>query len=170
MRWPVHYGEQEKKLRKAFAVLWKKGDYSPTLEELAKVSGISLKKLNEMQEIGQTDDNRMLSLDAPVAHEWEGGGERLVDSIPDTHQSTPEDVAFASMSKDMLNEMLQKLTPQERDILELRYGLADGQLQTLEAVGKKYGVSRERIRQIEVKALKKLRGGRGYAKFKAALL
>ena len=122
----------------------------PTPEEIADVMGISSVKVRRTLEASM----QPLSLEMPVGQEGEG---RMGDFIEDDRISTPAEAATVSLLREHLEEVLQKLPERERKIIQLRYGLRDGRYRTLEEVGLEFGITRERIRQIEAVALRKLR-------------
>jgi RNA polymerase primary sigma factor len=126
----------------------------PTHEELAKELEIEVEKVDHIMKIKQD----ISSLDQPVRDDEEDS--KLGDFIEDEDSDTPEESATAQLLKEHVNEMLDILTPREQKILRMRFGLDDGRTHTLEEVGQEFGVTRERIRQIEAKALTKLRKNR----------
>jgi RNA polymerase primary sigma factor len=122
----------------------------PTSEEIAKEMGISVEKVREIKKISQDP----VSLETPIGEEEDS---HLGDFIPDEDAQVPAEAAYQSLLKEQLTEVLATLTPREEKVLRLRFGLEDGRPRTLEEVGKEFAVTRERIRQIEAKALRKLR-------------
>ena len=122
----------------------------PSAEEIAKEMGITVEKVREIQKISQDP----VSLETPIGEEEDS---HLGDFIPDEDVPAPADAAAFSMLKEQLIEVLDTLTEREKKVLTLRFGLEDGRPRTLEEVGKEFDVTRERIRQIEAKALRKLR-------------
>ena len=122
----------------------------PTPEEIAKEMGISEERVIEIQKIAQDP----VSLETPIGEEEDS---HLGDFIEDEQATAPTDVVAFSMLKEQLIGVLDTLTPREEKVLRLRYGIDDGRPRTLEEVGKEFNVTRERIRQIEAKALRKLR-------------
>jgi RNA polymerase primary sigma factor len=122
----------------------------PTSEEIAKEMGISVEKVREIKKISQDP----VSLETPIGEEEDS---HLGDFIPDEDAPAPAEAAAFSMLKEQLVEVLNTLTEREQKVLKLRFGLEDGRARTLEEVGKEFDVTRERIRQIEAKALRKLR-------------
>ena len=122
----------------------------PTPEELSKELGMSLEKVREISKISQEP----VSLETPIGEEEDS---HLGDFIPDDDAPAPADAASFVLLKEQLVEVLKTLTPREEKVLRLRFGLDDGRQRTLEEVGKEFAVTRERIRQIEAKALRKLR-------------
>jgi RNA polymerase primary sigma factor len=122
----------------------------PTSEEIADELGTTPKKVERIIKISQ----RPLSLEMPVGEEQDS---HLGDFIPDEMTLGPTDAASHQLLREQMEEILTSLSPREGRVLQLRFGLKDGKSHTLEEVGKKFGVTRERIRQIEAKALRKLR-------------
>ena len=122
----------------------------PTPEEIAEKMGISEERVMEIQKIAQDP----VSLETPIGEEDDS---HLGDFIEDDNATAPSDVAAFTMLKEQLIGVLDTLTPREEKVLRLRYGIDDGRPRTLEEVGKEFNVTRERIRQIEAKALRKLR-------------
>ncbi len=122
----------------------------PTEEELAKQMGITPEKVREVFKISQDP----VSLETPIGEEEDS---HLGDFIKDERSLSPEDCATVEILKEEIKEVLKTLQKREQEVLELRFGLIDGTSYTLEEVGKRFNVTRERIRQIEAKALRKLR-------------
>jgi RNA polymerase primary sigma factor len=122
----------------------------PTPEEIAAEMDLSVEKVREIIKIAQEP----VSLETPIGEEEDS---HLGDFIPDDDVPAPADAAAFSMLKEQLVEVLDTLTDREQKVLKLRFGLEDGRARTLEEVGKQFDVTRERIRQIEAKALRKLR-------------
>ena len=122
----------------------------PTPEELAKELNMSIDKVREIQKISQDP----VSLETPIGEEEDS---HLGDFIKDTDAPAPEEAASSTLLSEQLKDVLETLTPREARVLKLRFGLDDGRMRTLEEVGKEFNVTRERIRQIEAKALRKLR-------------
>ena len=122
----------------------------PTPDEIAEEMGISVEKVREILKIAQEP----VSLETPIGEEEDS---HLGDFIPDDDAPAPAEAAAFSMLKEQLVDVLGTLTEREQKVLKLRFGLEDGRARTLEEVGKKFDVTRERIRQIEAKALRKLR-------------
>ena len=122
----------------------------PTPDEIAAEMGISVEKVREILKIAQEP----VSLETPIGEEEDS---HLGDFIPDDDAPAPAEAAAFSMLKEQLVDVLGTLTEREQKVLKLRFGLEDGRARTLEEVGKKFDVTRERIRQIEAKALRKLR-------------
>jgi RNA polymerase primary sigma factor len=150
IRIPVHMIETINKFRREQAKLEQKLGREPTPEEVARRMGIEGVKAHEIIKISQEP----ASLEAPVGKEEDS---RLKDFVEDEEVKSPVEVASYELLKGHIGEVLDTLNPRERRVLELRFGLKDGRSRTLEEVGKEFGVTRERIRQIEAKALRKLR-------------
>ena len=122
----------------------------PTPEEIAEKMGVPVEKINEIQKISQDP----VSLEKPIGEEEDS---KMIDFIEDNDTPSPSALSEATMLSDKLNEVLATLTPRENEVIRRRYGLDDGKPKTLEEVGREFNVTRERIRQIEAKALRKLR-------------
>lgn len=152
IRIPVHMVENINRMLKAQRTLIQKLNRDPTPEEIAKEMGSDMdaKKVCEMQQMSLDP----LSLEKPVGEEEDS---RVGDFIEDKDNLSPEDYASKMLLKERINEVLSELTPREEKVIRLRYGLDDGRSHTLEEVGKEFNVTRERIRQIEAKAIKKMR-------------
>jgi RNA polymerase primary sigma factor len=150
IRLPVHMGEAISQVKRTSHKLQQSMQREPTPEEIADAMGISSTKVRRTLEASM----HPLSLEMPVGQEGEG---RMGDFIEDDRISTPAEAAASSMLREQLEEVLQKLPERERKIIQLRYGLKDGRYRTLEEVGVEFGITRERIRQIEAVALRKLR-------------
>ncbi|MBQ7467035.1 MAG: RNA polymerase sigma factor RpoD [Clostridia bacterium] len=150
IRIPVHMVETINKEVRASRALLQKLGREPTTEEIAKEMGISEEKVREIQKIAQ----ETISLDTPVGEEEDTN---LGTFLQDETAANPSDAATNLMLKEQLLDVLSTLTPREQKVIMLRYGVEDGHPRTLEEVGKEFNVTRERIRQIEAKALKKLR-------------
>lgn len=150
IRIPVHMVETINKLIRSTRVLVQELGRDPTPEEISKEMGVSEEKVREIQRIALDP----VSLETPIGEEEDS---HLGDFIEDNNATAPQDVATFTMLKEQLLSILDTLTPREEKVLRLRYGLDDGHPRTLEEVGKEFGVTRERIRQIEAKALRKLR-------------
>lgn len=150
IRIPVHMVETINKLIRISRQLLQEYGREPRPDEIAKVMGISEEKVREIQKIAQDP----VSLETPIGEEEDS---HLGDFIPDEDAPAPADAAAFMLLKEQLMEVLDTLTPREKRVLLLRYGLEDGRGRTLEEVGKEFNVTRERIRQIEAKALRKLR-------------
>jgi RNA polymerase primary sigma factor len=149
IRLPVHMGEAISQVKRTSHKLQQTMQREPTPEEIADAMGISPNKVRRTLEASM----HPLSLEMPVGQEGEG---RMGDFIEDDRISTPADAAAAAMLREQIEEVL-KLPERERKIIQLRYGLKDGRYRTLEEVGVEFGITRERIRQIEAVALRKLR-------------
>ena len=150
IRVPVHMVETINKLARIQRQLTQELNREPTEEELAKKLGITVEKVREVYKISQDP----VSLDTPIGEEDDS---HLGDFIKDERTMGPEEYATVEMLKEELSNVLSTLTDREEKVLRLRFGLDDGQCRTLEEVGQIFGVTRERIRQIEAKALRKLR-------------
>jgi len=150
IRLPVHMGEAISQVKRMSHRLQQTMQREPTPEEIADAMGISAGKVRRTLEASM----HPLSLEMPVGQEGEG---RMGDFIEDDRISTPAEAAAASLLREQLEEVLMKLPERERKIIQLRYGLKDGRYRTLEEVGMEFGITRERIRQIEAVALRKLR-------------
>ncbi|HEY76894.1 MAG TPA: sigma-70 family RNA polymerase sigma factor [Thermoflexia bacterium] len=150
IRVPVHMGDQINRLLRTSHRLTQELGREPTPEELAKALDIPPRKVEQMLEVAR----RPLSLDMATDDEEEN---TLGDFIEDERAVAPPEAVSESMLREAIREILQNLPPREVRILELRYGLVDGETYTLEEVGKKLGVTRERVRQIEAQALSRLR-------------
>ena len=150
IRIPVHMVETINKLSRTTRILVQKFGRDPLPEEIAEEMGITVEKVREIQRIALDP----VSLETPIGEEEDS---HLGDFIEDVGASSPQDAATFSILKEQLLSVLDTLTPREEMVLRLRYGIDDGHPRTLEEVGKEFGVTRERIRQIEAKALRKLR-------------
>lgn len=150
IRLPVHMGEAISQVKRTSHKLQQSMQREPSPEEIADAMGISPNKVRRTLEASM----HPLSLEMPVGQEGEG---RMGDFIEDDRVATPAEAAAASMLREQIEEVLQKLPERERKIIQLRYGLKDGRYRTLEEVGVEFGITRERIRQIEAVALRKLR-------------
>lgn len=150
IRIPVHMVETINKLIRTSRHLLQQLGREPTPDEIAKEMDISVEKVMEIQKIAQDP----VSLETPIGEEDDS---HLGDFIQDDDSPAPHDSAAYTLLKEQLEEVMQTLTPREAKVLKLRFGLEDGKARTLEEVGKEFMVTRERIRQIEAKALRKLR-------------
>ena len=150
IRIPVHMVETINKQVRATRQLLQKLGREPSAEEIAAQLGCSVERVREIQKIAQDP----VSLETPIGEEEDS---HLGDFIEDNTALSPSDVAESNMLKEQLIQVLNTLTPREEKVLRLRYGLDDSHPRTLEEVGKEFNVTRERIRQIEAKALRKLR-------------
>ena len=150
IRIPVHMVETINKLVRVSRQLVQELGREPTPEELAKELNMSIDKVREISKISQEP----VSLETPIGEEEDS---HLGDFIPDDDAPAPSEAASFVLLKEQLVDVLKTLTPREAEVLRLRFGLRDGTPQTLEEVGKAFNVTRERIRQIEAKALRKLR-------------
>lgn len=150
IRIPVHMVETINKVKKANSQLLHKNGREPTAEEIADDLNMPVDKVREILRVAQEP----VSLETPIGEEEDS---HLGDFIPDDDALAPADAASMLLLKEQLGEVLKTLTPREEKVLSLRFGLEDGHPRTLEEVGKEFNVTRERIRQIEAKALRKLR-------------
>ena len=150
IRIPVHMVETINKYKKIERELEQKYERTPTPDEVAKIMGIDMDKAHEIVKISQDTT----SLETPVGKEEDT---RLKEFIEDETTLSPFESASRELLKGHINDVLTTLNAREKKVLELRFGLSDGRSRTLEEVGKEFGVTRERIRQIEAKALRKLR-------------
>ena len=150
IRIPVHMVETINRLSKVEKTLTQEYGRQPQVEEIAAEMGMPLERVREIMKVAQDP----VSLESPVGEEEDS---HLGDFIADDDVPSPSDVAAQTMLKGELNEVLKTLSDREARVLRLRFGLDDGRTRTLEEVGKEFNVTRERIRQIEAKALRKLR-------------
>ncbi len=150
IRIPVHMVETISRVKKAETFLLHENGSEPTEEEIAHYLGMSTDKVREIIRLAQDP----VSLETPIGEEEDS---HLGDFIPDDDAPAPADEACNSMLKQMLGDVLDTLSDRERRVIILRFGLIDGRQRTLEEVGQEFQVTRERIRQIETKALRKLR-------------
>ena len=150
IRIPVHMVETINKLIRTSRHLLQQLGREPTPEELSKELEMPIEKVMEIQKIAQDP----VSLETPIGEEDDS---HLGDFIQDDDSPAPQDSAAYTLLKEQLNEVMNTLTPREAKVLRLRFGLDDGKARTLEEVGREFDVTRERIRQIEAKALRKLR-------------
>jgi RNA polymerase primary sigma factor len=150
IRIPVHMVETINKLSRLYRRLTQEKGREPTSEEIGREMEISPEKVREIQKVSQEP----VSLETPIGEEEDS---HLGDFIEDQAAPSPSEVASYQMLKEQVEEVLDSLSGRERRVLQLRFGLDDGRQRTLEEVGHEFGVTRERIRQIEAKALRKLR-------------
>ncbi|MCL2401802.1 MAG: RNA polymerase sigma factor RpoD [Oscillospiraceae bacterium] len=150
IRIPVHMVETINKVMRISRQLLQELGHDPTPEEIAADMGLPVEKVREILKIAQEP----VSLETPIGEEEDS---HLGDFIPDEDASEPAEAASFTLLKEQLSEVLGTLTPREEKVLRLRFGIEDGRTRTLEEVGKEFNVTRERIRQIEAKALRKLR-------------
>ncbi len=150
IRIPVHMVETINKVKKVSNQLLHKNGHEPTADEIAKELDMPVDKVREIMRVAQEP----VSLETPIGEEEDS---HLGDFIPDDDAPAPAEAASHTLLKEQLGDVLQTLTPREEKVLRLRFGLEDGRSRTLEEVGKEFNVTRERIRQIEAKALRKLR-------------
>ena len=150
IRIPVHMVETINKVKKVSSQLLHKNGHDPTAEEIAEELDMPIDKVREIMRVAQEP----VSLETPIGEEEDS---HLGDFIEDSDAPAPADAASHTLLREQLEEVLSTLTPREKKVLELRFGLLDGRNRTLEEVGKEFDVTRERIRQIEAKALRKLR-------------
>ena len=150
IRIPVHMVETIHKVSRVSRQLLQELGHEASAEEIAAEIGMSADKVREIMKIAQDP----VSLETPIGEEEDS---HLGDFIPDDDSPAPAEAASYELLKEQLNEVLHTLTPREEHVLKLRFGLDDGRTRTLEEVGKEFNITRERIRQIEAKALRKLR-------------
>ena len=150
IRIPVHMVESMNRVLRIQRQMAQELEREPTLDELAARTGLTIDRLREIQRIALDP----LSLDSPVGEEDDSN---LADFIMDSTADAPAEVATRRMLTEAVEEALGELSPREQEVVRLRFGLLDGQARTLEEVGREFGVTRERIRQIEAKTLAKLR-------------
>ena len=150
IRIPVHMVETIHKVSRIQRQLLQENGREPTVEEVAEQMNMSADKVREIMKISQDP----VSLEMPIGEEEDS---HLGDFIEDDTTPAPADAAAQRLLHEQLNEVLHTLTPREEQVLKLRFGLMDGRPRTLEEVGKEFHITRERIRQIEAKALRKLR-------------
>ncbi len=150
IRIPVHMVETINRLIRTSRLLLQRLGREPSPEEIAKEMDLPVEKVMEIQKIAQDP----VSLETPIGEEDDS---HLGDFIQDEDSPAPQDSASFTLMKEQLDEVMNTLTPREAKVLKLRFGLEDGRARTLEEVGKEFEVTRERIRQIEAKALRKLR-------------
>ena len=150
IRIPVHMVETINKVKKVSSQLLHENGHEPTAEEIAERLEMPVDKVREIMRVAQEP----VSLETPIGEEEDS---HLGDFLPDEDAPVPAEAASQTLLKEQLAEVLKTLTPREEKVLRLRFGLEDGRPRTLEEVGKEFNVTRERIRQIEAKALRKLR-------------
>ena len=150
IRIPVHMVETINKVKKVSSQLLHENGHEPTADEIAQELDMPVDKVREIMRVAQEP----VSLETPIGEEEDS---HLGDFIPDEDAPVPAEAASHTLLKEQLMEVLDTLTPREKKVLELRFGIVDGRTRTLEEVGKEFNVTRERIRQIEAKALRKLR-------------
>ncbi len=150
IRIPVHMVETINKVKKVSSQLLHANGREPSAEEIAEELDMPVEKVREIMRVAQEP----VSLETPIGEEEDS---HLGDFIPDDDAPAPADAASHTLLKETLGSVLDSLTPREEKVLRLRFGLEDGRSRTLEEVGKEFNVTRERIRQIEAKALRKLR-------------
>ncbi|MGN0644946.1 RNA polymerase sigma factor RpoD, partial [Gemmiger sp.] len=150
IRIPVHMVETINKVKKVSSQLLHENGHEPSAEEISERLDMPVDKVREIMRVAQEP----VSLETPIGEEEDS---HLGDFIPDEEAPVPAEAASQTLLKEQLAEVLKTLTPREEKVLRLRFGLEDGRPRTLEEVGKEFNVTRERIRQIEAKALRKLR-------------
>ena len=150
IRIPVHMVETINKVKKVQSQLLHQNGHEPSPDEIAEEIDMPVDKVREIMRVAQEP----VSLETPIGEEEDS---HLGDFIPDNDAPAPADAASHTMLREQLADVLSTLTPREAKVLKLRFGLEDGRSRTLEEVGKEFNVTRERIRQIEAKALRKLR-------------
>ncbi len=150
IRIPVHMVETIHKVSRTSRQLLQELGRDPTPEEIGNAIGLSAAKVRDIMKVAQEP----VSLETPIGEEDDS---HLGDFLPDTETVAPADAASFQLMKEQLNSVLATLTPREEMVLKLRFGLNDGRARTLEEVGQEFNITRERIRQIEAKALRKLR-------------
>ena len=150
IRIPVHMVETINKVKKVSSQLLHENGHEPSAEEIAERLDMPVDKVREIMRVAQEP----VSLETPIGEEEDS---HLGDFIPDDEAPVPAEAASQTLLKEQLADVLKTLTPREEKVLRLRFGLEDGRPRTLEEVGKEFNVTRERIRQIEAKALRKLR-------------
>ncbi len=150
IRIPVHMVETIHKVSRKSRELLQELGREPTAEEIAEALGMTAEKVREIMKIAQDP----VSLETPIGEEEDS---HLGDFIPDDDAPQPSEIASATILREVIERELHTLTPREEHVIKLRFGLYDGRSRTLEEVGKEFDITRERIRQIEAKALRKLR-------------
>lgn len=160
IRVPVHMGDQISKMLRQQHQLKQQLSRDPTVEEMAEVLCVPIKKVEHMIQVAR----RPLSLQLPIGDEED---DMLGDFIEDLDAPAPDEAATHNLLRGHIGEVMEKLPPREARILQLRYGLVDGKVHTLNEVGRKMGVTRERVRQIEAQALRRLRNPRVQRKLRS---
>ena len=150
IRVPVHMVETINKLKKVQSQLLHENGKEPTEDQIAKEMGLSVSRVREIIRVAQEP----VSMETPIGPEEDS---RLMDFIRDEDALAPDDAALKTITNEDIDKVLKTLSPREEDVIRLRFGLYDGRCHTLEEVGERFEVTRERIRQIEAKALRKLR-------------
>ena len=150
IRIPVHMVETIHRVSRTSRQLLQENGREPTIEEIAEKLNMTPEKVREIMKAAQDP----VSLETPIGEEDDS---HLGDFIPDDSSPTPADAVSYQLLREQLNKVLHTLTPREEMVIKLRFGLEDGRTRTLEEVGKEFNITRERIRQIEAKALRKLR-------------
>ncbi len=150
IRIPVHMVETINRLKKTHSQLLHENGYDPSEEQIAERMGLSVERVREIMRVAQEP----VSMETPIGPEEDS---RLVDFISDDEAPAPDDAALKAITKEDIDAVLKTLAPREEEVVRLRFGLRDGRCHTLEEVGSQFNVTRERIRQIEAKALRKLR-------------
>ena len=147
------------RLKKTSSHLLHENGSEPTEEQIAEAMDLPVERVREIMRVAQEP----VSMETPIGPQEDS---RLVDFIRDDEAPAPDEVAFKQIVNEDINQVLKTLTPREEAVIRLRFGLKDGRCHTLEEVGKEFNVTRERIRQIEAKALRKLRHPVRINKFK----
>ncbi len=150
IRIPVHMVETINRLKKVQSQLLHENGYEPSEEVIAEKMGLSVERVREIMRVAQEP----VSMETPIGPEEDS---RLMDFIRDEDALAPDDAALKTITNEDIDTVLKTLTPREEQVIRLRFGLKDGRCHTLEEVGSEFQVTRERIRQIEAKALRKLR-------------
>ncbi len=150
IRIPVHMVETINRLKKAQSQLLHENGYDPSEEQIAERMGLSVERVREIMRVAQEP----VSMETPIGPEEDS---RLVDFIRDEEAAAPDEAALKTITNEDIDAVLKTLAPREEEVIRLRFGLRDGRCHTLEEVGSQFNVTRERIRQIEAKALRKLR-------------
>ncbi len=160
VRVPVHMVDTINRLKKISRALSQKKGRNPTVDEIAEIMNLSVQEVRKVIKVAQEN----ISLDAPLKEEEEG---QLTDFLPDRFHLSPDEHAIHISLKEQIEEALNSLTEREAEVLRMRFGIPDGVDHTLEEVGQRFKVTRERIRQIEAKAIKKLRDSSQVARLKS---